>query len=268
MPQCDRCTQTGKKSSHHWSCSHKIQDVVASCHGLSWALKPGSSILNPNPSSCCWNGTMQHSQGEGIQENDRSRNETSVTVWISCVQEQLWTVNVVFHTRTSELLCSACSARKKSEVLLLHDSAKPLISVHTTEAITEFGQRVLPYLPKCLGLVPSVFHLFGLLKDTFIRIPLQGWWGTTDCCIWVAAEEGEKLLLGIGMHAFVLKSEKSVDRNGDYTGNSSAFRKVVTKFSEIFTCLICKYRAIKNKKHYFWLTYICILHWSIVTFGL
>jgi hypothetical protein len=44
----------------------------------------------------------------------------------------------------------------------------------------------------------------------------------------VAAEEGEKVLLGIGMHAFVLKSKKSVDRNGDYTGNSSAFRKVVT----------------------------------------
>lgn len=55
-------------------------DVGASCHKLSWALKPGSSIFNPNPSSIFWNGTMQHSQGEGIQENDGSRNEKSVTV--------------------------------------------------------------------------------------------------------------------------------------------------------------------------------------------
>jgi hypothetical protein len=56
----------------------------------------------------------------------------------------------------------------------------------------------------------------------------------------VAAETVEKLLLGSGMHAFVLKSKKSVDRDGDYTGNNNAFRKVVTKFLEIFICIICK----------------------------
>jgi hypothetical protein len=75
----------------------------------------------------------------------------------------------------SELSCLACSARKMSEVLLLHDSAKPLTSVHTTKAIIVFGQRVLPYPPKCLDLALSDFHLFGLLKDKFIRILLQGW---------------------------------------------------------------------------------------------
>jgi hypothetical protein len=62
----------------------------------------------------------------------------------------------------------------------------------------------------------------------------------------VAADVVVKLLLGIGMHAFVLKS-KSVDRDGDYTGNNNAFRKVVTKFHEIFTCIICKQLEIKNK---------------------
>jgi hypothetical protein len=36
--------------------------------------------FNPNPSRSFWNGTIQHSQGEGIQENDGSRNEKSVTV--------------------------------------------------------------------------------------------------------------------------------------------------------------------------------------------
>jgi hypothetical protein len=56
----------------------------------------------------------------------------------------------------------------------------------------------------------------------------------------VAAEAVEKVLLGIGMHAFVLKSKKSVDRDGDYTGNNNAFRKVVTKFHEIFTYIIYK----------------------------
>jgi len=147
----------------------------ASCHRLSWALKPGSTIFNPNPSSSFWNGTIQHSQGEGIQENYGSRNEKSVTVRIYCVEEQLWILNVVLHTRMSELSCSACSARKMSEVFLLHDSGKPLTSVHTTEAITEFGQRVLPYPPKCLDLALSDFQLFGLLKDKFVKIPLQGW---------------------------------------------------------------------------------------------
>jgi hypothetical protein len=73
----------------------------------------------------------------------------------------------------SELFCSAYSARKLYEVLLLRDSAKPFTSVHTTEAITEFGQRVLPYPPKCLDLALSDFHLFGFLKDKFVRIPLQ-----------------------------------------------------------------------------------------------
>ena len=56
----------------------------------------------------------------------------------------------------------------------------------------------------------------------------------------MAAEEGEKLLPGIGMHVFVVKLKKSVDRDGDYIGNSNAFRKFVIKFCEIFTCLICK----------------------------
>jgi hypothetical protein len=67
------------------------------------------------------------------------------------------------------------------KVLLFHDSAKPLASVHTTEAISEFGQRVLLYPPKYLDLALSGFHLFGLLKDKFVRIPLQGWRGTADC---------------------------------------------------------------------------------------
>lgn len=56
----------------------------------------------------------------------------------------------------------------------------------------------------------------------------------------MAAEAVEKLLLDTRMHAFVLKSKKSVDRDGDYTGNNNALRKVVTKFREIFTCIIYK----------------------------
>ena len=108
---------------------------------------------------------MYHSQGEGIKENAGSRNKKSVIVCLSCVEKQLWAVYVGLYTRMSELLCSACSARKMSEVLLLHDGAKPLTSVHTTEAITEFGQSVLPYPSKCLDLALSDFHLFGLPKD-------------------------------------------------------------------------------------------------------
>ena len=46
----------------------------------------------------------------------------------------------------------------------------------------------------------------------------------------MAAEAVEKLLLGTRMHAFVLKLKKSVDGDGDYTGNNNNFRKVVTKF--------------------------------------
>jgi hypothetical protein len=32
----------------------------------------------------------------------------------------------------------------------------------------------------------------------------------------MAVEEGEPFLLGSGMHAFILKWKKSVDRDGDY----------------------------------------------------
>ena len=42
LPHCDRCTQRGKKSSHHWSSIHMIQDVglpATVCYGIeTWLL--------------------------------------------------------------------------------------------------------------------------------------------------------------------------------------------------------------------------------------
>jgi histone-lysine N-methyltransferase SETMAR len=52
-----------------------------------------------------------------------------------------------------------------NQFLLLHDNARPHISLRTREAIATVGWTVLPHPPYSPGLAPSDFHLFGPLKD-------------------------------------------------------------------------------------------------------
>jgi len=53
---------------------------------------------------------------------------------------------------------------KKTTFLLQHD-ARPHTSLKTVEHIASLGWTVLPHPPYSLDLAPSVFHLFGPMKD-------------------------------------------------------------------------------------------------------
>ena len=54
---------------------------------------------------------------------------------------------------------------KKTTFLLQHDNARPHTSLKTVEHIVSLGWTVVPHPPYSPDLVPSDFHLFGLMKD-------------------------------------------------------------------------------------------------------
>lgn len=53
----------------------------------------------------------------------------------------------------------------KTAFLLQHNNAWPLTSLKTMGHFAKFGWIVLPHPPYSLDLVPSDFHLLGLMKD-------------------------------------------------------------------------------------------------------
>jgi len=77
-----------------------------------------------------------------------------------------------------------------SEVLHIHDSARLHASVHTTEAISSFGQTVLSSLSESPDRTPSDYHLFEPLNKS-----LQGHHYTNDkalqnaLCQWMQVRE-------------------------------------------------------------------------------
>jgi len=77
-----------------------------------------------------------------------------------------------------------------SEVLHIHDSARLPASVHTTEAISNFGQTVLSHPSESSDLTPSDYHRFEPLRKS-----LQGHYYTNDealqnaLCQWMQRKE-------------------------------------------------------------------------------
>jgi histone-lysine N-methyltransferase SETMAR len=55
--------------------------------------------------------------------------------------------------------------RRMEDVLLLHENARPHVSLRTTQAITKLWWTELPHPPYSPDLAPSDNHLFGKLKD-------------------------------------------------------------------------------------------------------
>ena len=53
-----------------------------------------------------------------------------------------------------------------SKVLLQHDNARPHTCLKTREVISSFGWTTILHSPYLPDLAPSVFHLFGLLKES------------------------------------------------------------------------------------------------------
>jgi hypothetical protein len=92
--------------------------------------------------------------------------------WKRCHSFGLWprgtTVNSDSCTETLRSLNPSvfrdCCTRKMSEMLLNHNSARPYTDVCIMEAISDFGQTVLPHPPYNPSLAPSDYHLFDPLE--------------------------------------------------------------------------------------------------------
>jgi hypothetical protein len=95
----------------------------------------------------------------------------------------------------------------------MSDKARPQISLHITEAITNFGYRVLPNPPYSPDLALTDYHVSGTLKKrekTPFRTQLRQRRGNAERRAPVAAEEGQKCLHPL------LKRWKTVDKVGEY----------------------------------------------------
>jgi hypothetical protein len=99
-----------------------------------------------------------------------------------------------------------------SDVLFLHDNARPHTSVCPAEATKNFGWTVLPHPPYRPDLAPSGFYLLGSLKMS-ARRPLRQGRDTAESRAPVVAE---KKFCWTGIHAAVQSWEKNVDKGGDY----------------------------------------------------
>ena len=62
-------------------------------------------------------------------------------------------------------LCTVIGAAVGLIVLLLRNISRPHTSVHVTEAIADFGRRVLPNPPCSLDLTATLCHLLGAWKE-------------------------------------------------------------------------------------------------------
>jgi len=127
-------------------------------------LKAGSTILNLNPSSSWWNGTIWHRQGKDIQEYTISMKNHGYnlgmrkvlflrTYCLGCWQWTVICIETVWILNAHRLL--AHPTVKMPEALLLRDSARPNTTVCTIEAITKFRWTVLLHLPENFDLGPS-----------------------------------------------------------------------------------------------------------------
>jgi hypothetical protein len=123
--------------------------------------------------------------------------------------------------------------RKMAEVLNLHENTRPHTSVHTAEAITNFGWTLLLHTPCSPDLAPSDYHLFGpFCEDTIMP------WGTEDYCALLAAEEIEQLLL-VG-NTYSCSKVKYYCWQRWRLHWKIAVSNVIVQFCETVTCLTCK----------------------------
>jgi len=105
--------------------------------------------------------------------------------------------------------------RLSSGVRLLHDNARPHVSLQTQELLTNFGWTVIPHPPYSPDLAPSDYHLFPKLKEH-----LGGLRFNTDDDV---KEEVNRFLKGLEANFFDMgiqklehRLQKCLDRNGDY----------------------------------------------------
>ena len=77
------------------------------------------------------------------------------------------TVTANVYTRQLGQLAAAIQEkrRRKTEVCLLHDNARPHVASATRQQLEELGWTTVPHPPYSPDLAPSDFHLFRSLKN-------------------------------------------------------------------------------------------------------
>lgn len=136
-------------------------------------------------------------------------------------------------------------ARKMSEILFNHNSARPYMIVCTMEAITDFGQTVLPHSPYNPVFAPSDNHLCGpsekACEDTIM--PVQRYCGL----LCTSVRRGERATFTRQEYMLFFKDGRRLLINLETTlKKNSAFNSGVVKFSEISMCSTCKLHEMKN----------------------
>jgi len=104
----------------------------------------------------------------------------------------------LLYWKTEKYRCSQSSSLPHN---VHYENIRLRTSVHTTEAITNFGWAVLLHPPYSHELTPSDYHLFGPFRSAVITPVLQ-WWGPIECCAPEAAE-GESIFYQVGILGLV-----------------------------------------------------------------
>ena len=102
-----------------------------------------------------------------------------------------------------------------TKVLLQHDNARPHTSLKTHEVISSFGWITISHPPYSPDLVPSDFHLVGLLKESLRRRHFSNDEEIkTAVRKWLKTQPVE--FYNKGICALVKRWEKAVRKVGDY----------------------------------------------------
>jgi histone-lysine N-methyltransferase SETMAR len=87
------------------------------------------------------------------------------------------TVNAAYYCQLLDNVKAAYKTKRRDQpitnVILLHDNARPHTAVLTRDKLKEFHWETLEHPPYSLDLSPSDYHLFGPLKEALGRHRFQ-----------------------------------------------------------------------------------------------
>jgi hypothetical protein len=148
-----------------------------------------------------------------------------------------------------------CFTKIMSEMLLNHNGARPYMIVCTMEAITNFGQAVLPHSLYNPGMALSHNHLCGpserACEDTIMPVQRYCWILYTSVC------RGERGIFTRQVYMLLFKDGRRLLTNLEtILKNNCAIVSSIVKFSEISMCSTCKLHEMKNGGITFWLSLV------------
>ena len=100
-------------------------------------------------------------------------------------------------------------------VLFLHDNTRPNSSIRTRETIHSFKLTTISYLPYSPDLVPSVYHLFGPIKD---GLKGKNYASSEEekTAVMKCLKQQSTKFYEAGIHTLIRKWNIAIGRNVDY----------------------------------------------------